>query len=208
MGESFCKDTCSEPEYTCTEDGCCRDESPSPIVIDVEANGYALTSAVDGVDFDISAIGGAVRVSWTAPGADDSWLALDRNRNGFIDDGSELFGTATPQPENDEPNGFEALKIFDQAENGGNDDNWISAGDSIFHSLLLWRDVNHNGISEAGELSPLFQSVVTAIALNYQEHKWADIHGNQFRYRAKTKRSGHPGGPDKWAYDVILVTAP
>ena len=167
-----------------------------------------MTSAQDGVLFDFDATGTPVKLSWTAAGTDDAWLALDRNGNGRIDDGTELFGNVTPQPKpkpKGQKNGFEALKVYDQTANGGNGDGWIDHRDSVFTRLLVWQDSNHNGVSERRELSSFSESGITAISLDYQESKWVDAYGNQFRFRARVVRENRGSGRDKWAYDVFLV---
>src|SRR5438034_7188492 len=67
----------------------------SPIIINFENGGYRLTGAESPVTFDIAATGQPVTIGWTAAGADEAFLCLDRDHNGQIDSGAELFGSAT-----------------------------------------------------------------------------------------------------------------
>lgn len=180
----------------------------SPIVLDIDGNGFNMTSNENGVRFDVSGRGYATRTSWTAPNSDDAWLVLDRNENGRIDDGQEMFGDACPQPAGQAPrNGFSALAMFDQASFGGNGDGKITRRDSVFKKLRLWQDRNHNGISEAEELSSLPALDVVAIRLDYQESRRTDIHGNKFKYWAKV-RDRADARVGRRAWDVFLVVAP
>jgi len=203
-GQGQCTSPANCPENTGCVQGCCTGSSPT--VVDVEGDGFELTSAVGGVIFDILATGAPYRVSWTSARSDDGWLALDRNRNGRIDDGTELFGNITPQPAGPrrELNGFRALAVFDGRDQGGDGDGWITSADSVFPSLLLWTDRNHNGVSEPGELTAASAVGIEGISVDYKESKVIDQYGNQFRFRSKIKRDGGRGVA-KWAYDVFLM---
>lgn len=195
---------CAEPTGYEPESCTCPDgASMSPIVIDVDHGGFSMTDAAGGVVFDMLKDGVPLAISWTAAGSTNSLLVLDRNGNGTIDNGEELFGDITPQPASSSPNGFLALAEYDKSASGGNGNGRIDRQDAIFSQLKLWRDSNHNGFSESSELQSL-TGLLRAIDLDYKESRRTDQHGNQFRYRAKVY-DVHGTHAGRWAWDVFLT---
>ena len=189
-------------------EGCCP---CTPIIVDVEGNGFRLTSAEDGVAFDLNGNGVKQgRLAWSSTASDDAWLVLDRNGNGLIDDGSEMFGNFTPQPSpraGTPKNGFNALAVFDEIAFGGDGDGWLTKHDRIFRALRLWQDLNHDGISQASELYSLEERGLSSIDLSYKSSERLDQFGNHFRFRAKVQDvRGRQLG--RWAWDVFLTSAP
>jgi hypothetical protein len=174
----------------------------SPIVIDISrpsdwapnsGTGYQFTDVAGGVRFDLDGNGVKEQVAWPTATSENAWLVLDRNGNGVIDSGKELFGNFTDQsgPYGEyvppgQGNGWQALAAFDRRDNlGGNQDQIISRADVIFENLRLWVDRNHNGISEPNELITLESIGITKIDYNYLNELWTDAFGNSFRFKGK-----------------------
>jgi hypothetical protein len=163
----------------------------SPILLDTAGDGYRLTSADEGVVFDIDANGmTAEKIAWPEAGSDDGWLVLERSGNGQIDSGEDLkllegpsYGVSTP-------------------------DGIIDSRDQVYARLRLWFDRNHNGVSEADELTPLPEAGVLAISSEYKENARRDQYGNRFSLMGKALFRG-PQGQEVWrnVYDVYLTVA-
>ena len=190
----------------------CECTGSSPVLIDLDNDGLALTSALDGVPFDIAATGRRIKLAWTRSDSSDAFLTLDRDGNGTIDSGSELFGNVTEQrqpPKKGEANGFLALAVFDEPASGGNADGQISEEDSVYTTLRLWLDTNHDGVSQPDELRSLAAHGVRAISLHYVKSKRVDEFGNLYRFRSHvtTDRDAFSTGSIKrQAVDVYLVS--
>lgn len=151
----------------------------SPILIDMAHDGIQLGAAGVGVHFDINADGVPNHMQWVAPNGDEEFLALDRNGNGIVDDGGELFGDGTSLPDGTfAPNGFVALAQYDAPERGGNDDGLITRADAIWSRLQLWHDVNADGISVAEEMRPLAGSGIHALQTIPKRKRHTDEAGN------------------------------
>ena len=128
-----------------------------PIVLDLNHNGFAFSDVNHGVQFDINGDGAKDQIAWNTSG--DGILAFDANHNGKIDDGTELF---TPSFNGGQfGSGAEALASLDS-----NHDGVLDHDDAAFANLLIWKDANADGISEAGELSSLADNGVTSISVS------------------------------------------
>ncbi|HSR67117.1 MAG TPA: hypothetical protein VLU25_04190 [Acidobacteriota bacterium] len=173
-------------------------------MISEKGNRIELTGLDGGVEFDLNGDGHRERVSWTAAGSRAGFLVLDRNGNGVIDSGRELFGNFTSQPALADRNGFHALGVFDEESEGGNQDGLISAEDSVFPSLGLWYDWNHDGRSQADELVSVAATSIRKIPLTFTTSRRTDGFGNEFRYWTRLETTTG----SLFAVDVFLLIGP
>lgn len=157
----------------------------TPLVLDLDGDGVELIAMSNGVDFDINADGLIDRTAWAA--SDDGLLVFDRNNDGLINDGSELFGEHMNLSNGDNAeNGFAALADLDS-----NGDGIFDAKDHAFTQVQVWQDKNSDGISQEDELLNLEDIGLESINLEAQEvdevhdagvtglrSSWTDTEGN------------------------------
>ena len=177
-----------------------------PILLDLRQDGYHLAGPVPAVSFDIDADGIRDRIAWTKAGEDEAFLCMDRNRNGIIDDGTELFGYATPLLSGQRAQiGYRALAELDLPATGGNGDGVVDTSDEGFADLCAWVDANRDAVSQPQEIRTLRQVGVVALAYRYRTIHSTDSSGNLFRYVSWVLMRG-PAGVQPWpTYDVIFA---
>jgi hypothetical protein len=133
----------------------------SPIVLDLDGDGVSTFAASEGVNFDLLAIGQQARVGWVGGG--DGLLAMDRNGDGVINDGSELFGVGTRLASGERAgHGYQALAELDSHRDGR-----IDARDERFADLRLWIDKNRDAKTDTGELLGLVDLGIVELNLDY-----------------------------------------
>ena len=134
-----------------------------PIVLDLANNGFNPTTLADGVNFDLDGNGMAERINWVQ--GDDAILAYDRNGDGAINDGTEVFGDNTLLASGEPAeNGFAAL-----AELDSNADGILDAEDEHFGDLVVWKDANGDAGTDAGELISLEDVGIVSISLDHEK---------------------------------------
>ncbi|BCM25597.1 calcium-binding protein [Methyloradius palustris] len=145
-----------------------------PFTLDLNGNGVETTgiSNTNPILFDVDADGIKTSTGWVAPS--DGLLVMDRNGNGYIDNGRELFGDATLKS-----NGQLAADGFDAiADQDTNQDGIVSSLDDNWDNLLVWRDLNQDGISQANELTSLNTLGIASINVTSVEHNTLLNNGN------------------------------
>ncbi|WP_343605921.1 calcium-binding protein, partial [Roseateles sp.] len=162
-----------------------------PLAIDLDGDGIEMRTPSDApVLFDHNGDGVRTGTGWLS--ADDAWLVMDRNGNGLVDNGSELFGVDTDIPGVDAAGnptsrkggtGFEALAAQDS-----NKDGVFDANDANFEVVRLWSDLNGDGVSQSNELRSLASEGIKSISLEVL-HGTKDLgNGNSITGQAKVIR--------------------
>ncbi len=222
---------------------CTWQEVPNntPVAIETKKEGhYEFTDPSKGgyVTFDIRGDGSLQRVSWPKVGSGVGWLVLDRDGDGIIKDGTELFGNFTPHsdggvPNHPSPNGFLALGWYDHPENGGDGNLIIDKRDAVWSKLRLWidehcyRDPDRPCESRPEELHTLESEGIRSLSIVYTGSFKTETAGNLFKFAAVVNPAADNDTPEqahefalhgrdrnqvssdgRVMYDVVLKTLP
>jgi Ca2+-binding RTX toxin-like protein len=177
----------------------------SPIVLDLDGDGVETTGVKSGAFFDHDGNGFAEQTAWVK--ADDGLLVFDKNGNGTIDNGLELFGDHTLLADGTRAaNGFQAL-----AELDGNADGKIDAGDAAYADLKIWQDADGDGYSTPGELRTLSELGIAAIDTGFTQSALVDANGNAHQQAGSYQKTDGSTGiaTDVWfrADKMFSITA-
>jgi large repetitive protein len=127
--------------------------APPPIVLDLDGDGAEFVPIAAGVAFDYAGNDNAIQTAWVAP--DDALLAIDRNGDGHVNNGSEIVFGGAGQTD------LQGLA----AQYDSNNDGQLTAADTAFAQFGVWQDANSNGVTDAGEFQTLTEAGITSIGL-------------------------------------------
>lgn len=158
----------------------------SPLVLDLDGDGVELISLVNSNTYwDIDEDSFAELTGWVS--GDDGLLAIDLDGDGLITGHAELFGSLTED-------GFSALAVYDT-----NADGVIDVNDAQFGDLLVWQDVNENGVSDAGELLTLSDLNIVSIDLNASTPYQMFIEGHNISHVSSFTMDDGVNGPQSFS---------
>ncbi len=147
----------------------------SPLAVDLDSDGIETVGTSADIHFDHD--GDTFRELSGFVAADDGVLALDRNGDGKINSGAELFGNQTVLADGSlAEHGYEAL-----AELDSNSDGVVDTNDTRFGDLRVFKDLDQDGETDTGELLTLSEAGIKALSLEYTEQSYEDEFGNEFR---------------------------
>ncbi|PKN32200.1 MAG: hypothetical protein CVU63_19990 [Deltaproteobacteria bacterium HGW-Deltaproteobacteria-20] len=163
-------------DWACTDSSGNTWTCSTPLVLVFDGRPVSFRSAEHG--FSLTADGMHAKTDW--PSSATPWLVMDRNGNGRIDDGSELFGSASPlSAGRTASHGFEALAALDD-----NGDGVVDTNDAAWAMLMVWRDEDGSGMSDPAELRSVAETGLLSISLDYRVEPRCDARGNCERERA------------------------
>jgi hypothetical protein len=169
----------------------------SPLILDLDGDGVETISKTAGIHFDHDGNGFAETTGWA--GKDDGLLIWDRNGNGKIDNGGELFGNHTRLANGTKAaNGFAALAELDV-----NRDGRIDSNDAAFAELRVWKDNDGNAVVSDGELLTLNDAGVQSLGTTYATQSQIDAQGNQHLQKGQYTRTD---GISRTLTDVWFAT--
>jgi hypothetical protein len=135
-----------------------------PLIVDVNKNGkFDITTIENGVNFSFT----GTRSQATAWLSGDGFLFHDRNSNGIVDNGTELFGT-----DRSFDGGFAHLAHFDSDKSGV-----VDHKDEVYKSLFVWVDTNLDGVSTKDEVKTLLDVGIVNIDITAQNYN-KNVNGN------------------------------
>ena len=151
-----------------------------PLLIDLDGDGIETTRVENGVYFDQENDGFAELSAWVS--SDDGVLAIDKNNNGTIDNGSELFGDSYVKSDGTiATSGFDALSDLDS-----NGDGQINSSDTSFDAIKI--------LKGDGTLLSLSDVGISSISLTSKKSVITDSNGNrQLTTGTYTKTDGSTG---------------
>ncbi|MEM8994783.1 MAG: hypothetical protein AAGF23_08330 [Acidobacteriota bacterium] len=201
-------------EQLCAADPNCDPYAPCwatpgctcPILLDLDRDNFRLAGADDPVWFDIDADGDKELLTWTRRGSRDGFLCWDRNDNGRIDDGKELFGNSTPLVDDSiAPFGYLALSELDSRAFGGDMDGFITPQDAIYPELCVWIDTDHDGESDPLEIHDLAEIGITHLGVDWVTQPRRDRFGNLFLYHGVAAVEDEGGSYEIRTVDAYFV---